>query len=78
MLGFPIDVNYPSASSEQSEKFERLGVKFGNIDKTFPDNPTFHNFEEWFMGWVSSPTTSSYLDLEKSLHVILSEVFVFH
>jgi len=43
---------YPSAASQQSDKYHRLGVKYENIVREFPDNPTFHTFEDWFLGWI--------------------------
>jgi len=42
---------YPSVASQQSEKYRQLGVKLSNIDETY-DLEHFHNFDEWFSGWV--------------------------
>jgi len=43
---------YPSATSQRSDKYTQLGVKYSNIDDSFPTNPTFHNFNDWFLDWV--------------------------
>ena len=45
---------YPSVASQQSDRYPRLGVKYEDIDREFPDNPTFQTFEDWFLGWVEN------------------------
>ncbi|MCW3990915.1 MAG: PIN domain-containing protein [Candidatus Bathyarchaeota archaeon] len=42
---------YPSMASQQSDKYEQLGVKYSNIDQTFKTG-TFRTFDDWFSSWV--------------------------
>jgi len=62
---------YPSAQSQLSERQERLGVMYSNLDRSFSGVPPFKDWViEWIDGRIVAPDTSIIL------HHYLSEVIL--